>query len=341
MGLKQNSGEGGTVGTTATIANSGGASGDAFGQISITGSPSFTYASNAVMHGSRSYRVAGAAADVLKAYLINTGSSSGATRVYIRFNTLPSAAHTLVQFQNSNFSNGASIGLNSSNQLIVQNVVGTVLYTAPSTVDVGVWYRLELQSIVGNATNSGTIAFQYYIGDAITASGSYRSSIVNTGTDVSIIRSIIGKHNTTSALDTNFDDFAYDDSTSNPIGSLANQAPVANAGTNQTNIEPYTTVVLSGADSDSDGVIVQRVWSQTAGSPTVQLSGSGTTRTFMAPGTLSGTTLTFAYQVYDNDGVMSAQDTVTVTIMSATERAAIDGEEVPVSTKAIIGGALQ
>lgn len=96
--------------------------------------------------------------------------------------------------------------------------------------------------------------------------------------------------------------------------------PVANAGGNKTSIKAGTTVTLdASASTDSDGTITDYVWAQTAGSPIVTLSGTGATRTFTAPPTLSGTTLTFQVTVTDNDNSTNT-DTCTVTMLPAPIR---------------------
>jgi hypothetical protein len=110
----------------------------------------------------------------------------------------------------------------------------------------------------------------------------------------------------------------------------ANVAPTANAGADQSNVKPYSTVTLDGSgSSDSDGTITTYSWSQTGGSPTVSLSGSGATRTFTAPGTLSGTVLTFSLTVTDNDGANSTANTMTVTVALVPERLMVGGVWIP------------
>lgn len=102
--------------------------------------------------------------------------------------------------------------------------------------------------------------------------------------------------------------------------SASNTPPTANAGSDQTGVEPYATVTLNGSgSSDPDGSIASYSWTQTAGSPSVTLSGSGSNRTFTAPNILGGTTLTFGLTVTDNLGASSTQDTMTVTVLTATE----------------------
>lgn len=98
---------------------------------------------------------------------------------------------------------------------------------------------------------------------------------------------------------------------------VANTAPAA--GADQTGIEPYTTVTLTATDAESTPA-----WTQTAGTPTVTLGGSGATRTFVAPATRAGTTLTF--RATDAGGL---NDEMTVTVLPHNEWAVIGGVEVP------------
>lgn len=119
----------------------------------------------------------------------------------------------------------------------------------------------------------------------------------------------------------------------------ANAAPTAGAGSDQTGIQAYATVTVTGSDSDSDGTVVTRTWrviSTTNSAPTPTLNGSGNSRTFEAPGTLIGTTVTLGYKVTDNLGLDSAEDTMTVDVLPATERAVIGGVEVPMKVQAVL-----
>lgn len=111
------------------------------------------------------------------------------------------------------------------------------------------------------------------------------------------------------------------------LKTLSNLPPAANAGVDQI-VEPWSTVTLTGTDSDSDGTVSTRSWTQTGGTPVATLAGSGATVTFEAPATIAGTTLTFMYSVIDNGG-LNASDTMTVTILPVTERAVVGGVEVP------------
>lgn len=342
MALKRNSAEGGTSGTTVSTSNSGGASGDAFGQITITGAAALTYANNVAAHGSLSYRaVVSAATDTAKAYMFNTGGNVGATRVYLYLNSLPSASQTLLVFQNASFSTSIAVAINASNKLFL-TAGGSTLHTAPAALTAGTWYRIEMQATTGVTGASNTGAFQYYAGDSTTAIDSFTTSTATTGTD-NIIRSIFGKLDSSGTLDANFDDLAYDDTTTTPIGpyTATNQAPIAYAGSDQSNVEAWSTVTLDGSGStDADGTIASYAWTQTAGASVTLSSSTAVKPTFTAPGGLTNSTLTFSLTVTDNGGATSAADTVNIAVLAATERAVIGGVEVPVHTRVASGGTL-
>ena len=112
----------------------------------------------------------------------------------------------------------------------------------------------------------------------------------------------------------------------------ANEAPTANAGSDQTNIEQGSTVTLSGSGSDPDaGQSLSYAWTQTAGD-TVSLSDDGAaTTTFTAPTGLSAdTVLTFTLRVTDDDGLYH-EDEVSITVDSPELGLMARFEEMPTS----------
>jgi hypothetical protein len=100
----------------------------------------------------------------------------------------------------------------------------------------------------------------------------------------------------------------------------ANQAPVANAGSNQTVTLPQgqstTSVTLNGSGTDPDGSIASYTW-----------SGTPTPAAIAAPNvTLGVGTHTFSLIVTDNQGAQSASSSVTITV-----NAAVPANQAPVA----------
>ena len=92
-----------------------------------------------------------------------------------------------------------------------------------------------------------------------------------------------------------------------------NNAPLANAGSDQT-VNEATAVTLSGAASnDSDGGIVSYQWQQTAGGSVTLSDSSAVNPSFNAPSLTQSETLVFQLTVTDNDGA-SASDSVSITV---------------------------
>lgn len=93
-----------------------------------------------------------------------------------------------------------------------------------------------------------------------------------------------------------------------------NVAPTANAGTDAVITLPFNSVSLIGMDSDTDGTIVSRIWSQSSG-PVLQSFTNTNTANASAVFNQSGTYV-FTYTVTDDKGAI-ASDTLTVTVNPA------------------------
>jgi len=115
---------------------------------------------------------------------------------------------------------------------------------------------------------------------------------------------------------------------------VSNVPPTISAGPDQT-VEPYSTVTLTFSGSGGDGVIVAYTVTQTDGTPVTRTTPAVHQRQFKAPGTIAGDVLTFSVTATDDTGAMSAPDTVTVTVLPVTERAAVGGAWVPLESRTI------
>jgi hypothetical protein len=104
-----------------------------------------------------------------------------------------------------------------------------------------------------------------------------------------------------------------------------NQAPVAEAGDNQT-VDERTPVTLDGsASQDPDGSIVSYSWVQTAGTPVTLSGASSETASFDAPsvGETETVVLEFELEVTD-DGGLKWTDKVRVTAIDVNEPPVLD-----------------
>ena len=98
-----------------------------------------------------------------------------------------------------------------------------------------------------------------------------------------------------------------------------NSLPVINAGSDQI-VKEGTSVTLAGTATDSDGDPMTYLWSQTAGSPTVALTGADTLLpVFTAPAVSSDTELVFELAVDDGSNIFT--DTVKITVRDVPDDA--------------------
>ncbi len=104
-------------------------------------------------------------------------------------------------------------------------------------------------------------------------------------------------------------------------GSIANQAPVANAGADRTITLPTNSASLNGSgSSDADGTIASYLWQQISGPSTSTLS--STTAASITVSNLVQGVYSYRLRVTDNGG-LTANDTVRVTVNAAANQAPV------------------
>jgi len=109
---------------------------------------------------------------------------------------------------------------------------------------------------------------------------------------------------------------------------VTNTPPVADAGPDQTDIEPFATFELDGSgSSDAEGSVTY-LWEQIDGA-TVTLSATNVAKpTGVAPATMDGDTLTFRLTVTDSNSATDT-DTVDITVLAHNEWYRVSSAWVP------------
>ena len=221
----------------------------------------------------------------------------------------------------------------------------TYLGASAAAIDIpldGTPIEVQLYFVDGTTTTDGYLAARVIRRDTDAVLWDGASAATNTGT-VGYWATAIGRPSAAAWVGTvHVDDVAFDTAATGLIDAWVdvNASPIVSAGADQI-ATAGATVTLTGADSDTDGTISSRSWTQTGGTPTVTLSGSGNTRTFTMP--IGAPTLTFTYSVTDNDGATSS-DTVVVSGAAPTSgvthwNSAEGGTEGVVATAGTSGGA--
>lgn len=314
---KANTAEGYTVSpTTVTAGNSGGGSGDAFSTVSAGAGGTIQAVNTRASQGSWSYLHTPATGVSNYTLTNDTGSTVGATASVDMYLTgYPSSETNWITPQTAAGAIVSYLNLTPTGKLKLSHTAGT-LYNFTNSVPLNAWSTATIFYTIAAGTASVQAKLYDATGTLIEASPAYTTG--NTGT-TAVGRIILGKFTAAGSMAPyNLDNIKFDftSATEYPPGSV-NSAPTANAGPDQTSVEPYTTVTLTGAgSSDSDGTIASYNWTQVSGTA-VTLSGSGSDRTFTAPNNMSAQNLVFGLTVTDNLGSTSTQDTVTISVLGS------------------------
>lgn len=249
---------------------------------------------------------------------------------YVRISALPTADLNILRISDSSDTTSMQLIIRPSGALRAYSRGSISRWTSTTTLSTGTWYRIGVYMDAGTSATDGALRAAYFTGDATTATeDSGLISGINIADAVGVLNYFRLSKDTTNSYsgDLAFDTaiIKTDTDAVQTFAPYGNAAPTASAGSAQSNIEPGTTVTLTGSGTDSDGSIAAYAWTQTGGSPSVTLAGaSSASCSFTAPFTMSGTTLTFQLMVTDNQGG-TGTDTVTVGVLRATEFVRISG----------------
>lgn len=207
----------------------------------------------------------------------------------------------------------------------------TTRYTSTFAVVPGTVYWVYIKCQPGTASTGMRMKLYSTTGTLLVDSGNQTCNTVAATTVDNFRIGILSGNPTTT---TYFDKIVADDATeptppSSPI--------VPSAGADQTGIEPYATVTLTGSATGGSGSLTY-TWTQLTGT-TVSLSGSGASRTFIAAPTISGETPTFRVSV--TDGVTTQTDDVAITVLPHNFWAKAGGTWVARQVRTKVAGTFQ
>jgi hypothetical protein len=331
--------EGFTEGTAPTTGNSGGASGDAFAAVSGTG---LTVKAAAARTGSFGLEVV-APASTTHYVALRDAAGAGKSFAYAFDVYLPDGPHP-TNSQPLSYLRAGSTGGTGVSPIQLRNSTGRLFFTSDpggganlgettSGLAADTAYCVSVYGHLGTTTSNGECHLRVF--DAADDTNTPLSGLsldltgVNMGTSTSATECRFGRTASVGgAFTAYFDNLRFRSGSEVMLGTYSpvvpNVPPTADAGSDQLLVDPGVTVNLTGTDSDSDGTVVTRAWTQVSG-PAVMLTGAATANaSFTAPYTADGATLVFQYTATDDDGA-SASDTVTVTVDAWPDLVAVGG----------------
>ena len=338
MTTKQWTGQGGTGAAAITTANSGGASGDAFDSITLSGAGALTFGStNPPLSGYLSSRAVAAAggSDRVRWYHSYTAANQISIRFAFRLRSDPGGAQVLFWIADTSFAFPIQLQLVTVSgarhlQLNAGGMVkdwGTITYGS-GTGDV---YWLDLTVTKGTTTSNGTLKAKLYDDAQALVGTEYTSTTANTGLNQYIRTQWGGNTGVLMDLDV-WAIKANNDAPGAYVGlpTTSNTVPTASITTAFTDPVEPGTVSIVGTVSDADGTVSSAAFSIVSGPnfPTISHSYSGlNTATCTVTGTF--TAEPNAHYVLQLTGTDNAGGTVASPPTKAIDTYATTGEVEP------------
>jgi hypothetical protein len=311
--------DGGTNGAGLTVANSGGASGNAFAAVEST----IVFANTRAQSGSLSAKLS-SGANSSYGRLANTDRNVAA-RFYVWFDAAHSIDYTMWQprVTTSAATSLYNVMVNQDSHFRLRTgPTGTVLWDSTATVPLGQWVRVEVLHKQGVAADDGQLRIAYYLGDSTTP---VEMSPWFTGLNLRGAEGVAGQIYLGKTSGDAYASNAYMDTVAIKTGTdyadwigpnvIPNTAPVANAGADLF-VTAGSTVTLAGTASDPDGNALTYSWAfawPSSGAPALT-NGSTLSPSFTA-GALGSI---YAVRLTVNDGTTTTTDTVNVAVVPSS-----------------------
>ena len=185
MTILTNTAEGGTNGAAVTVANSGGASGDALAVVTISGGGAVTYDSAAAHGGALGFKSTIAAASENAYVTLDITSSPQATirAFFPGVSAYPSTGEvSLVSLRTTGAGTAvATLVLANTGQIRVRSA-SSAATTGTFVVPLNTPFYVDLNAVPGVDAATGTIRAKVYMNSSTTASDTIASSTTNAGT---------------------------------------------------------------------------------------------------------------------------------------------------------------
>lgn len=318
--------EGGSDGVAITVANSGGASGTAFGTVQPTTGNRWQFEADAAIAGTMgTRRILDATSGYLRGDDMSGGTRGGLRRPFT-VEVAPATAMVVAQIRTAADALMAELRLNTDRTFRITAGATSVSASASPALTVGQTYWLEMFATAGTTTANGRV--EYGIWDSAgTLVHSYDTgATVNTGTAVPQAYRLGGFSTASGYSFDQMDSVQWGAKASGWHGGVGNEAPTVLAGSDQ-NVASGATVSLTGTAADTDGTIASRQWTfdyPTTGTPT--LTGATSANASFVAGA-AGSLYILRHTVTDNLGA-TASDVVEVRVPTSTTTAShlpVDG----------------
>lgn len=298
-------------GTDVTPANSGiGTAGFAFDLVSKVGTGTVKYSTANPLRGALSLEFKAPVTNDVGRVEISTlfSSSNIVLDIAFRTPTFSSVGCRVIELLASGVS-ALRINITTTGNIEAYNAANSIIWTSTSTVNVDTTgWRIGIRCAPGASTSTGRLELSYYSTQSATSATESMTTITTGNFGVNPLTQLrVGKITSAPTWTALYaDDIQIDDTRVTLFDSPPADDTVS-AGDDQINVEPWTMVTLT-ATSSSGSV----TWSHISG-PNPVLSGSGLSRTFIAPSAF--VTQTSVFRAANG----TATDDVSVTYLPATD----------------------